>query len=335
MTHIKLEKISMDTTDLFPSKHFNLEQLKDGIYAAIHRPGGAAYSNAGIIDLGDQTIVVDAFNSILAARDLRRAAETLTERGVDTLVLTHVHTDHWFGATVFDSTVFISSEKNAQELVKRIQALLDDFQNPEQWDEWLKGAEEKLQIETDERVQAGLQTSIERIRHTMAEMADYEPRSIDQTFRDSMNFRGSKRFAELRSFGAGHSNDDVVLLLPQDNIAFIGDIGFFNLQPYMGSCNLEKWREQLRFFHDSEFEFLVPGHGPIGSKVEIALQLEYFDVMENLIGEVLERNGSLEEALLISLPEPFENWRLGSIGRFDVNVRYLYEYLGGEISEEK
>jgi hypothetical protein len=57
--------------------------------------------------------------------------------------------------------------------------------------------------------------------------------------------------------------------------------------------------------------------------------------MEDRIGEVVESDASLEEALKISLPEPFENWRLGSMGGFEVNVRYLYEYLGGEIPEEK
>jgi FKBP-type peptidyl-prolyl cis-trans isomerase 2 len=60
MIHIKLERIDMATEDLFPSKHFDLEQLEDGVYVAIHKPSGAAYSNAGIIDLGDQTIVIDA-----------------------------------------------------------------------------------------------------------------------------------------------------------------------------------------------------------------------------------------------------------------------------------
>lgn len=64
----------MNDRRMIESKHFTLEPLADGVYACIHMPGGAAYSNAGIIDLGDRTIVVDSFNTLAAGRDLRQAA---------------------------------------------------------------------------------------------------------------------------------------------------------------------------------------------------------------------------------------------------------------------
>jgi hypothetical protein len=65
------------------SIHFRLEQLADGVYAAIHIAGGAASSNAGIDDLGDRRLVCDTFMSPPAADDLRTAAETLTDGPVD------------------------------------------------------------------------------------------------------------------------------------------------------------------------------------------------------------------------------------------------------------
>jgi hypothetical protein len=37
------------------SVHFRLEQVAAGVYAAIACTGGAAHSNAGIVDLGDLT----------------------------------------------------------------------------------------------------------------------------------------------------------------------------------------------------------------------------------------------------------------------------------------
>jgi hypothetical protein len=47
----------------FQSDHFRLYQLADGVFAAIALNGGAAISNAGIIDLGDRTLIFDTFIS--------------------------------------------------------------------------------------------------------------------------------------------------------------------------------------------------------------------------------------------------------------------------------
>ena len=53
--------------------HFRLEQIAEGVYAAIAREGGAAHSNAGIVDLGDRTLVFDTLGTPKAAEELRAA----------------------------------------------------------------------------------------------------------------------------------------------------------------------------------------------------------------------------------------------------------------------
>ena len=47
------------TQELPMSEHFVLYQLAEGIYAAIAIEGGAAFSNAGIVDLGGHTLIFD------------------------------------------------------------------------------------------------------------------------------------------------------------------------------------------------------------------------------------------------------------------------------------
>ena len=68
------------------SKHFRLKQLVDGVYAAIHTDGGGAFGNAGIIDLGDRTLIYDTFFTPQAAEDLRTAAEALTGHPIDIVI---------------------------------------------------------------------------------------------------------------------------------------------------------------------------------------------------------------------------------------------------------
>jgi cyclase len=326
----------MTDETLLESKHFSLEKLADGVYACVHKPGGGAYSNAGIIDLGDSTLLVDAFDTMAAGRDLRRIAEALFERPVDTIILTHPHSDHWVGDSVFDASTTLIAHKTTRQICLEWGAeILEDFQDVAAWEAYLQEMQEQLQTEQDERVRVGLEKSITRTRYVMAEMAEFRPRYADQTFEEPVTFKGSKREVELRSFGRGHSEDDAVLFLPGDGIAFIGDIGFFATQPFLGFCDLDGYRGQMESFRDTDFQVLVPGHGPVGDKDDIRLQLEYLDVMEDVVGEVARRGGSFEEAMQISLPEPFDKWLVGGMGRFEVNVRYLFAHFGGKVPEEE
>ncbi|MCX6092514.1 MAG: MBL fold metallo-hydrolase [Candidatus Bipolaricaulota bacterium] len=317
------------------SKHFDLIPLCDGVYACVHKAGGAASSNAGIIDLGDQTLVVDAFNTVAAGRDLRATAETLFGRPVSALVLTHWHDDHWIGASAFDvETLFLATEPTRAACLEAAAELVESFKDRAAWEAELRRVEAQLETETDERVRVGLVNGISRTRYTMAEMAEFKPRCADAAFAGTMTFHGTKRIAEVRSFGRGHSVDDVAVLLPQDGIAFIGDIGFFDTQPFMAYCDLDLYRKELHFLRDSDFRALVPGHGVVGGKPEVERELAYFDVLEGLVGKVVEKGGSLEDASQIALPPPFDQWLFGGMNRFATNVRFMYKHLGGEMPGE-
>jgi cyclase len=108
----------MKTDQQLPnSKHFRLEQLADGVYAAIHIGGGAAIGNAGIIDLGGRTLIFDAFFTPQAAADLRTAAEEITGRPVDMVVDSHYHNDHIWGNQAFSQHTDIISTAKTRQLI--------------------------------------------------------------------------------------------------------------------------------------------------------------------------------------------------------------------------
>ncbi len=93
--------MSNSASALPTSEHFQLQEIARGVYAAIGTPGGAAHSNAGIVDLGDQTLIFDTFETALAAEDLRVAAEHLTGRPATCVIISHAHADHWCGNQAF------------------------------------------------------------------------------------------------------------------------------------------------------------------------------------------------------------------------------------------
>ena len=85
-----------------PYKNFSVQQLAAGVWAVIQNDkGGHAICNAGIVDLGDKTLVFDAFINPDAAAEMKQAAEKLTHHPVVYVINSHFHDDHVRGNQVF------------------------------------------------------------------------------------------------------------------------------------------------------------------------------------------------------------------------------------------
>jgi glyoxylase-like metal-dependent hydrolase (beta-lactamase superfamily II) len=267
---------------------------------------------------------------LTAGRDLRATAEALFGRPVSAIVLTHPHDDHWIGASSFGpESLFLASEVCRAACLPVGEELLEDFQDRSAWEAEIQGMEDRLAIEQDGRMRVSLENGISHTRLVMSEMADYKPRYADLIFTSPIRLHGTKRRAEIRLLGRGHSTDDVAVLLQDDGVAFVGDVGFFDTQPSLSDSDMTAYRKQLQFFLDADFATLVPGHGNVGGRADAERQLAYFDLLEARIGEVIRRGGTLDEAERIDLPAPFADWLAGDMNRFAANVQYVYNCLGG------
>lgn len=54
-------------------QYFTVHQLAPGVFATCGTEGGGALNNAGIVDLGDQTVVFDTFAIHPAKQELKWA----------------------------------------------------------------------------------------------------------------------------------------------------------------------------------------------------------------------------------------------------------------------
>jgi glyoxylase-like metal-dependent hydrolase (beta-lactamase superfamily II) len=312
----------------FGSEHFKLHSLADGVFAAIATPDGSAVSNAGIIDLGDRTLVFDTFNSVAAAEELRTAAERLTGRPADLVIISHAHLDHWCGNQVFPRrTPILATHRTRSEMLDEAQDIDDLKQDPSEMEQEIRALEVQLEAETDPLNRRALLASITRSRRELEALPDLHLRLPDQTFEGSLLFHGSRRVAVLMTEGRGHTDSDAFLILPDEHIVFLGDLGFFDCQPFMGDCDVDAWQAQLAGFEGSDFEVLVPGHGPLGSPENMRLQGNYIETLDDLVSKVVEEGGSIDHALRLTLPAPFEAWKATGRRRFEANVRNLYDRL--------
>lgn len=312
------------------SEHFKLEQLAAGVYAAIGIPGGAAYSNAAIVDLGDQALIFDTFQTPQAAQDLKVAAEKLTGRPASYVIISHCHSDHWCGNQVFDSGVpIITTHAIYQEMPASIAWIKELQQNPSELEHSIHQLRQDLEIETDDCWRASHLANLTRMGHLLAAIPTLELRFPNQTFEGELVFYGASRTAELHTVAPAHTASDAYLLLPEEGIMLMGDLGFFQCQPFMAFGDPEGWKAQLEAMEQSDIEVFVPGHGPLGTRADVGLQKEYIAVLEDLVAAAIEDGLSLEETLALTLPAPFDGWLHGGMGRWQANVNTLYGRLAG------
>jgi cyclase len=314
--------------------HFRIEQLAPGVYAAIAQQGGGATGNGGIIDLGDRTLIFDTFETPLAAAELRAAAEQLTGCTPATVINSHAHPDHWFGNQVFEDCATIIATEIAREEMPVFAAEIEAFrQDPAELIAYVEEERERLREETETRSRSALEASVARWQHVLDSLPTMALRLPDQTFDSELTLYGAERVAELYALGEGHTAGDCFLVLPEEKIAFIGDLGFFQGEPFILGSHPQGWLTQLETLIGSDIERFVPGHGPVGGKEDLELQAEYMQVLMLRVRQAVLEGESVEAVLEQPLPEPYDVWSVDGLPA-EVSVGYLYELMSGEGEDE-
>ena len=195
----------------FDSEHFTIEKLADGVYTAIHKTGGYAICNAGIVKLGNETLVFDCFISPKAARDLKKAAEKLTGNNVKYVVNSHFHNDHIRGNQVFTGAEIIATHKT-KELIEETE--LEELEYEKKVvDDRIKSTQKEIDGETDPRKLEEHKMWLGYYKAIKESFGEYKTVLPDKLFKDTLIIQGEDRKVILFSRGKGHTESDMVLLL--------------------------------------------------------------------------------------------------------------------------
>ncbi len=311
------------------SEYFTLRPIAEGIYAAIAKEGSPAFSNAGVIDTGDHIIVFDTFNTFRAAEDLRRDTEILTKRLVNFVIISHAHSDHWMGNQVFADHASILATRQTTDAMTRWADKFNKFkQNPDEYKKYIGETEKNLAKAVDPRLRQHLNWSLAIEKQEFKDLSATKLYLPNQSFDSRLDIYGADALVKILTFGAGHTDCDTLLLLPEDRIAFIGDLGFFGTHPYLGGSYPEKWIATLDDLAASKFRVFVPGHGSIGTKADLLALKAYIITLQAMAAAVVARGGSEDEAAAQPVPEFAADW--AGYGRFEGSMRFLYQRLMGE-----
>lgn len=307
------------------SRDFEIKKLAHGVYAAIHKPGGRAICNAGIVDLGNETLVFDSFISPYAAQELKRVIAEMGLGPVKYVVNSHYHDDHirgnqiFKGASIYSTMVtrdliektepeeFESNNQNLPAVIAKSDSALaavpaNDLTQKIQLTFW--NSYYKTILESQEILQTVLPDKIVTFKETIT---------------------GSKHSVELIDMGMGHTVSDLIVYIPKRKIIFTGDLLFINNHAWIADANLDSLKKCLSKIKALNPSVLVPGHGPVGNRSDIEVLLNYLENI-NLIAEALIKKGlDPEEIQEIPMPAAYQGWLLG---RFYVpNVKFQMKQL--------
>jgi glyoxylase-like metal-dependent hydrolase (beta-lactamase superfamily II) len=248
-------------------RHFAFEPLADGVWACVHRAGGWAVGNAGIVDLGDATLVFDAGLTPEAGEELAAAAHELTGRAPTLLLLSHFHNDHLRGFQALPDAPLVASEAT--------RALVDTLGREELASDLEHGAARlaetrALQHDDDPLRRACARTFVPYWEALVASAPRVALRLPEVAFEGRLRFRGRRRSADFLSLGSGHTPDDAVLVLPDDGVVFCGDLLFVAAHPYLADGDPEGWLRALDALKGFGAARYVPGHGPVGTAADLA-----------------------------------------------------------------
>lgn len=233
-----------------PSWGQELRQLAPNVYSYTQGGGpgisAAGVSNTGMIAGSDFLMAIDATQGPLPARGFIAAAKKATGKDFGRLINTHHHGDHVNGNQFFTHAEILSHPYCRHECLKAAAT------TPKMW------------------------TPTPGIAD-VAEERKLVPPSV--TFKDDLIYFIGGTEVQFRFAGPAHTWGDIMVYLPQYKILFAGDVGFFWVAPYANNSYISKWIDMCDTIAGWDVDIIVPGHGPIGGKKELAEMADYFRVL--------------------------------------------------------
>lgn len=267
------------------------QELAPGVFLYINANG----SNSGFVIGTHSVALIDAQQSPADARRVLAEIRKRTSLPIRYVIITHQHSDHYFGAQVFVPPAELIAHpevrnryaNHLEEEFKFRKALLPNLDLSE-----VKAVLPSVTVEGEGRI---------------------------------MTLHLGGKDLEIHHFGLGQTPDALFIYLPADKILFVGDV--FNRKSinYMGNAtSLKGWFQILERIEVMDVTIYAAGHARPASRKDIVSYRRMLNDFVESVRKALADGLSVEQAMAqITLPQ-YADWR--NYGRFTKrNVKGLYE----------
>lgn len=206
-------------------------------YAFYDQGIGAILTDAG-------PVIVDTRSSHVQAEEVRADLVALTSLPVAAVVNTHLHHDHCFGNHVFRPAPIWGHVRCRTGLLER-------------------GEVQRSRVAAE-------------VPALTAEIAEVVIDPPDRVFEERAVVDVGGRRLDLRYLGRGHTDNDVVALVPDAAVLFAGDLLENGAPPWFGEGYPLDWPETASRLLELVTGSVVPGHGDVGDRRFVEDQLATF-----------------------------------------------------------
>ena len=256
---------------------FTIKKMGNGVYAAVANEGGKAGSNAGFVIGDDGVLVVDTFVDAAPARDLLAEIRKLTNLPVRYVVNTHYHLDHTGGNAAFtEAGATVIAQRNMRGWL-RTENMKFFGANPK--------PEQKARVES--LVLPNL------------------------VYSDAIDLYLGNRLVQVR-YMLGHTGGDSVVIVPDANVVFGGDLVWQHHLPNLIDASTLPWIQTLdKLLQQRPSATYLSGHGDVATPADVRDFRDYLVALRAAVAKAQKEGKSgddLATAVLAEIQPKYGEW---------------------------
>jgi glyoxylase-like metal-dependent hydrolase (beta-lactamase superfamily II) len=233
----------------------------DKISESVYQIMGGRGCNGGVIIGENGILVIDSKMTEESVKQSIEAIEEITDKPIKYLVNTHSDGDHIFGNRYFPPSVTFIAHENCR----------NDFfkENRGRASDW--------------------------------EETEHYPFTPSITFKENLNVWLGRDKVELHYFGIGHTTGDIIVFIPEEKIAFLGDLYFDNrpqlIHSHKNGNSFEYVKTLTKMLETLDADIFLSGHShPVG-RSEIEKHIRVMVQRQEKARELIRQDKSLSEVL--------------------------------------
>lgn len=308
-----------------PKYREGLYQVSAGCYAWMVPNGSWGETNIGLIDCNGKSVLVDTCWDLHYTQEMLGTAQAILQRSpVETVINTHADGDHCWGNQLFAHKEIIATNACIHQMHHHKPKTLIALQ---------RGGKVLRHLPLG---------SVDKFGHYMGTMfSPYDFSAVKVT--DPT--RGFSGVCELNvngvdiviiEVGPGHTDGDAIVFVPDQKVAFAGDILFIGVTPVMWSGPMDNLLAGLKKLQELGAEVVVPGHGPLATPQAIQQVLDYWHFVHDEIYVRFQQDKEPDLAAMDVLhgnafkESIFATW--DSPERMVTNAYTLYRHWGADLT---